>query len=330
MKYVCLFLFFISIAHFSNGATCTAIANGNWESASTWSCGAIPTCGDSVIIPASKTVTITTVLDYTACATPMKITIKGTMTFQTGKKLKLSCGSKIFVYTGGKISAGGGGGSSNLIDICFVTEWTTSDGTFNGPNCLPETPQCTASLPVELVYFSAAMTDKNDVKLTWQTASEMNNDYFTVENSNDGKHFSEVGKVKGSGNSTTLLSYSYIDHNSLRGISYYRLKQTDFNGEYAYSGIVAVNNKNAVPFSVFPNPSNGESYLTVEPSLTEEEFQITVFNNFGQKIYAKDVLPASGNTVIALNEINKKLLRGIYLVNICSKGKIYSDKLFVN
>jgi hypothetical protein len=330
MKYVPIFLSLILFGYASKAATCTATVNGNWESASTWSCGAVPTCGDSVVIPASKTVTITTVLDYTACATPLKITIKGTMTFQTGKKLKLSCGSKIFVYTGGKITSGGGGGSSNLIDICSVTEWTTSDGTLNGPDCLPETPGCTAALPVELVYFSATMTEKNEVKLTWQTASEMNNDYFTVENSSDGKHFSEVGKVKGSGNSTVLLSYSYIDHNSLRGVSYYRLKQTDYNGEYAYSRIVAVVNKNAVPFSLFPNPSTGESYITIDPLLTDEELQITVFNNFGQKIYSIDTRPASRNTIISLNDSNKKFVKGIYLVNVSSKDKVYSEKLFVN
>lgn len=96
---------------------CTASVTGHWESAGTWSCGHVSTCDDEIVISAGITVTITTIQDYSACPAPMTLSIYGTLTFQTGKKLLLPAGSSVFVYSGGSITAGGGGGSSNLISI---------------------------------------------------------------------------------------------------------------------------------------------------------------------------------------------------------------------
>ncbi|TAE80628.1 MAG: hypothetical protein EAY81_10345, partial [Bacteroidetes bacterium] len=94
-------------------------------------------------------------------------------------------------------------------------------------------------LPVKLIAFNAVLAHKK-VNCTWETASEINNDYFTIERSVDGEDFEDVGTIKGRGNSSTNSHYHFTDNNPFEGISYYRLKQTDFDGKYTYSPIQKV------------------------------------------------------------------------------------------
>ena len=103
-------------------------------------------------------------------------------------------------------------------------------------------------LPIELLSFNAVLNKSNTVDLSWSTASEINNDFFTIEKSKDAIHFEEVLQQKGAGNSNSVLNYNDVDKNPFSGVSYYRLKQTDFNGDYTYSDIVPVslNNKDVL------------------------------------------------------------------------------------
>jgi len=95
----------------------------------------------------------------------------------------------------------------------------------------PQTP-----LPIELVTFNATPCN-NNVCLDWSTATETNNDFFTIEKSQDGINFITVVQMNGSGNSITSHSYTAVDDNPYSGVSYYRLKQTDYNGHITYSQI---------------------------------------------------------------------------------------------
>lgn len=152
----------------SHSATCVAIASNDWSLPATWSCGRAPTCGDSLIIPVGITVTVKDVIDYQSCfPQTIDVTIAGTLTFQTGKKLYLPCNSQLTVLAGGQVTAGGGGGNSNLISICNVTVWNTAAGTLSGP----------VSLPVELISFTG-FQNKNIIQLNWVTATEIENDFF--------------------------------------------------------------------------------------------------------------------------------------------------------
>ncbi len=102
-------------------------------------------------------------------------------------------------------------------------------------------PVTFSHLPVELISFSARSLENNTILLEWETASEINNDYFMVEKSTDGTLFSEVGKVKGGGNSTQPIYYSLIDTEVPEvKLLYYRLLQIDFDGLKHYSEIVPV------------------------------------------------------------------------------------------
>lgn len=111
-------------------------------------------------------------------------------------------------------------------------------------------------LPVELLYFKA-IPQEEDVMLQWATASETNNDYFQVERSSNGADFTAVGdRVIGAGATNEPLNYDFVDTEPLAGISYYRLKQVDFDGHYEYSDVAAVQigELTEAKLTAFPNP----------------------------------------------------------------------------
>jgi hypothetical protein len=137
--------------------------------------------------------------------------------------------------------------------------------------------QSTAPLPIQLTEFSGT-AEQDFNHLIWTTASENNNDYFTLERSTDGVTFDEVGRVDGAGNSTQLIRYSFNDMNPAEGVNYYRLKQTDFNGLYTYSSIIELSfhRGNMSVNNVRPNPTSGEvNFDFASPEETEIHFIIT-------------------------------------------------------
>jgi hypothetical protein len=103
---------------------------------------------------------------------------------------------------------------------------------------------CGIALPIELISFEAKMNTNKQVDIFWATASELNNDFFTIERSADGVNWEIVTTATGAGNSIYRIDYAAYDSRPLSGISYYRLKQTDFDGAFEYSNIVSVFNGN--------------------------------------------------------------------------------------
>lgn len=146
-------------------------------------------------------------------------------------------------------------GTGTIITLAIVTSFS--------PITLAST-NANNALPVELVDFSATLIN-NEVVLNWITASELNNDFFTVERSSGGEVFTSMGQVNGRGTTNQAHSYNLIDTHPLNGRSYYRLKQTDFDGSFSYSKIVSVvyEGSSTAALMVYPNPSNGTE-LTIE------------------------------------------------------------------
>jgi len=116
-------------------------------------------------------------------------------------------------------------------------------------------------LPIELLDFNALLNE-DVVEVTWVTATETNNDYFTVERSADGENFEPIEFVDGAGNSSRAISYNLTDYEPLETISYYRLKQTDFDGTFTYSKLVAVDRTVSTDgnMSIYPNPNRGGTF----------------------------------------------------------------------
>jgi formylmethanofuran dehydrogenase subunit C len=164
---------------------------------------------------------------------------------------------------------------------------TTDNGTFGTVTSATITsfsPLAVASnnapLPVELTSFTATYV-QGTVELRWETASETDNDYFTVERSPAVTSFEEMTRVAGAGTTSVAQEYAWTDERPLPGWSYYRLKQTDFDGTFEYSPIISVHNPDAPDFYVTPNPVNRTLHKKVRLS---EKTSVTVYNLLNQPV----------------------------------------------
>lgn len=128
-------------------------------------------------------------------------------------------------------------------------------------------------LPVELIRFTAT-AEHESVKLNWTTASELNNDFFTVQHSTNGVEFTSLGIVKGKGTTQNSSSYEFIDEAPQAGVNYYRLKQTDFDGTSDFSNVVAVNL--SLEWMLYPNPVTYGTDVTIN-----KKDDYAVYNNLG-------------------------------------------------
>jgi hypothetical protein len=220
--------------------------------------------------------------------------------------------------TGGSVCSGNGSGSLEM-NGTVSTFSPFGFGSYGGGG----------ALPVELVSFTAE-AKAGVVKTKWITAIEINNDYFTVERSDDGVNFKMVGKVDGAGNSTQTLAYSFIDTDPLEGVSYYRLKQTDYDGQFSYSDIVMVRTTvvEEVKVSVFPNPAQSE--VNIQLSNVSDDVQISIYDQFGKLMYA-NVYPSTGSRSaqnIQLN-VSNILSAGVYFLNVSANQTVYKEKLVI-
>ncbi|SNT25283.1 Por secretion system C-terminal sorting domain-containing protein [Ekhidna lutea] len=124
--------------------------------------------------------------------------------------------------------------------------------------------ESTNPLPVELLYFNSTLNNSS-VVVSWATASETNNDHFSLHRSFDGKSWEQVVVKNGAGDSNELIEYEWVDSNYTAGIRFYQLKQTDFDGHSETFEIIDIE----VPFTnltvtIYPNPA--EDYLIIENS----------------------------------------------------------------
>ena len=169
---------------------------------------------------------------------------------------------------GNWVDLGGTGSGSPTGNILSVTNFTTfSDFSLannsGGGN----------ALPIKLLYFRAIAVDRI-IRLEWMTAAEINNDFYTVERSKNAVDFEEMLEIASNGDSNELQEYAVFDERPYQGLSYYRLKQTDFDGTFTYSDIVSVsmkNNDELLILSVFPNPTNGKILNLTTSGLNQEE-----------------------------------------------------------
>lgn len=237
--------------------------------------------------------------------------------------------------TDGASHAGGGGGGQgaviypSTIPSTNVTNQTTngtagqdnsggsvSAGAGGGTNGSGVITSGSGPLPVELLYFKVIPHD-NRVRLNWLTASEVNNDFFTVERSSNGIDYVAISTQKGSGTKKTPSSYSAYDNLPLHGTGYYRLKQTDFNGVYKYSPIVSLEFSAGLEFLMFPNPvKSGEGLTFIIHNALGKNFTVSISGLTGNEIYSRLVAANSSDekTEFTLDDLN--LQSGVYCLKI--------------
>jgi hypothetical protein len=165
-------------------------------------------------------------------------------------------------------------------------------------------------LPVELVYFDAVVVSKDEVLLSWETAAEINNSHFTIEHSVDGVNWEILTTVAGAGNSNVPTSYVVVDEVPNFGVSYYRLKQTDFDGKYTYSDIKAVEVEMPATNNVrvYPNPTRDA--LTIDGLPSEYGQQVELFNALGQAVAVQIQSQNERQVIIDLSNLQE----GMYLL----------------
>ena len=176
-------------------------------------------------------------------------------------------------------------------------------------------------LPVELSEFQVQPIEEDRVRITWQTSSEINNEFFILEKSKDGSSWEKVEKIRGAGNSNETKYYSIMDSNPFWGVSYYRLKQVDFDGSYEYSdiksiqlGFVDYENK------VFPNPTFSNK---INIDILNDDTEVLIFDNQG-RIVNREFFQ-KGNSELLLNDYAP----GLYFIKFINRGKIETQKLIV-
>jgi hypothetical protein len=181
-------------------------------------------------------------------------------------------------------------------------------------------------LPVTLLGFSAEVKNDNQVALKWQTSAEINNDYFVVERSRDGVIFDDVTTVNGNGTTTEISNYQTTDYEPYTGISYYRLKQVDFDGKEEIFPMVVVEIE-GLPFeeprlNIHPNPyKSGDVVVDIGGFNEQEEVLVMISDISGNPICQKRMYPNATDMSRGITEKLQHAEPGFYLFIIVSNDK---------
>ena len=205
------------------------------------------------------------------------------------------------VYSGGSALTGSITSTSTPTAFTSFSTFTLGDK-LGGENVLP----------IGLLNFSAT-PNNTQVDLQWTTAMESNNSYFTVERSEDAVTFDSIATVATQapgGNSSTPLNYATVDNHPFMGLSYYRLKQTDMNGNSTYSTVAPVDFTPKQNFTVYPNPSKGAVYITGMDVRTTNV--MTQWYDMSGKLLAQALVPVQGGAA----SLNVSFNNGIYLLKL--------------
>ncbi len=210
------------------------------------------------------------------------------------------------VYWG--FTAGDGAGTNLNNHIICNANMTIRDARKTSLN-----PSCLVTLPIEIKNFTSESIDEKTNKLTWQTSSERDNAFFTLERSRDGVVFETFAQIDGAGNSNTDKMYEYIDYNPYADRTYYKLSQTDFDGKVNILGIKYVENENLEYTEVSRNPFEDDCKLRVKSSSNAPK-QITVFDAMGKKVHEEKLYLNRGINDVSIDFTNH--VNGIYMILI--------------
>ncbi len=191
-------------------------------------------------------------------------------------------------------------GTTKLYDLGKVLPYGAEEGT----------------LPIDLISFSAK-ANTNSVNLNWETASEENNDYFTIERSYNAIDFEEIARVKAAGNSNKIIYYEHADLDvNMNSTIYYRLMQTDFDGEFTKSEIISVNSKSEKFSLINSYGYEGNIYLNMNSDINTNAL-IEVFDVSGRVLFSNDIILQEGINSYKINMPN--YASGLYFIRIANE-----------
>lgn len=224
-------------------------------------------------------------------------------------------------------------GTEYKLEVYFRAEvdWNPTNGSvdaefFDNNNAKNYTATFSTAgvLPVVFNHFTGK-AHQGITHLTWATATETNNSHFEVQRSADGRKWAVLGEVKGAGTIQEPQQYEFTDAYPPAGLSYYRLRQVDYDGQYAYSPVVAVNRKGeGYSFSVFPNPASDHIQAVLPAG--EEGVVAELYNGRGQRIRQQPLHSDNGKEEVQLIG----LPAGIYYLSILDgRGRQLGVQRFV-
>ncbi|MCC7302325.1 MAG: T9SS type A sorting domain-containing protein [Bacteroidia bacterium] len=222
-----------------------------------------------------------------------------------------------------------GVGSAYTVQYNTAGSYWASFTIFKGGSCAVRNIPIVicGTTPVELLYFNAFYRN-GVVELQWETASETENDYFTVERSVDGETYFMIGILDGAGTSSQPHYYSMVDDAPPSGVVYYRLRQTDFDKTESYSEVRSVLVKDAAPqeLTLIPNPASGQVQVWFY-SDKEALFGLRILDVSGREVYSSsmEVREGGNNALISLEQ----LMPGPYMVEVSCNGKSWRKILIV-
>lgn len=188
---------------------------------------------------------------------------------------------------------------------------------------LPPINLAVVPLPVELTTFDAKVANGNHVNLAWATSSELNNDYFLIEHSTDGRNFESIGMVDGAGTTNEVQHYEFTDKTPMAGQNFYRLQQIDFDGQYEYSDIVSVKVSKSGELVVNPTFAS-EEIVVMASDDAQLNGDLTIFNLAGGIVYSEKLTANVDVKTIDVSAFNN----GYYLISV-KNGQEVMTKRFV-
>ena len=183
-------------------------------------------------------------------------------------------------------------------------------------------------LPISLDYFDVKLNGEK-VAIEWRTASETNNDFFTVMKSYDASTFEIIGTINGAGTSTINHYYTFNDEEPQNGINYYKIKQTDFDGTATFSQMRSIKYKKKNVFlQVYPIPGTNVEITLKLWSLKSETITLMISDIMG-KVYASGQIEVSNNRLEIPISTIMKLVPGKYIVTVYSKLYVDNTEIIV-
>jgi len=289
---------------------------------------------DSLLINGSGIVTVS----GTIIANGIDVSGSGKLTINAGATVTdngnfTSSGSGGTTDNGGLTVSGNAGfsGSGKISGTGTMsatgTTYTSGGGKVWGSGGVSCT-HCTSSssgtsLPIDLLSYTAV--DNNGiVYLTWASATETNNKYYTIERSADGTGFTLVANISGARNSTSPIDYSATDESPESGLNYYRLSQTDFDGNTTILGVLPVAiNVSVNGLKVFPNPAKDNCVVSFNDTKIEL-LPVRMYDYMGREMLTDNMQTAIGVNSVELDI--SKFSPGIYFIAVPSNGKVINTK----
>jgi hypothetical protein len=311
MKRILLIATFILSISANAAPVIKAVNNGYWGNTSTWDLNRLPQVGDTIVIPALKTVTVN---DDRTIDGFVYVKIYGKLNFvNNNSTLKLGPTAKVLVFSGGTITASGS--PSQKLRIGNNTVFDGNDPAVVGPKLLDIngiTDLDQAPLPVKFIGFTVALKNK-DVLIQWSTSEEQNANLYEVERSLDGTNWNTIAYVTAAGNTTTVTNYSFSDKNITFKSAYYRIKQVDMDSRFSYTPVrsikIGVENKADIKIAAMPQ----SKVLLQFPQEIKGTVTVRFIASNGQVAGQQTINQPIGQVILNTNS-----LKGAYVVSVIS------------